>query len=199
MLIRMPMRFLIFALLLSSLLSTPAVAQNYKLGDRLTSEKKSAPALRQLNWDELIAPGWDPMQVFKGLKLDKLKDEDPRAMEALERMKEEWRNAPPNPALNGLRVRIPGFLIPLDGTRTTFKEFLLVPYFGACIHSPPPPANQAIHVVVKGKPVAGMRIMEAVWVEGDLSLKNNDTVMGATAYHLQADKVSIYTESKKTK
>lgn len=187
--------FLFFVLVLLD----PAYAQDYTLGERLKPEKTNTTALRQLNWDELAAPGWDPVKIFKGLKLDQLKDEDPRAMEALERMKEEWRNAPPNPALNGQHVRIPGFLIPLDGTRTTVKEFLLVPYFGACIHSPPPPANQAIHVVVKGKPVAGLRIMEAVWAEGDLTLHGSDTVMGSAAYKLSADKVYLYQQPGKRK
>ena len=38
--------------------------------------------------------------------------------------------------------------MPLDGEREKTREFLLVPYFGACIHAPAPPANQVIHVVV---------------------------------------------------
>ena len=41
--------------------------------------------------------------------------------------------------LNGQRVRIPGYLLPLEMSETKVKEFLLVPYIGACIHVPPPP------------------------------------------------------------
>jgi len=49
--------------------------------------------------------------------------------------------------LNGSEVKIPGFVIPLEGDANTVTEFLLVPYFGACIHVPPPPPNQIIYVV----------------------------------------------------
>jgi len=49
-------------------------------------------------------------------------------------------------ALDGQRVKIPGYVVPLgfDG-QTELSEFLLVPYYGACIHTPPPPANQVVH------------------------------------------------------
>ena len=50
------------------------------------------------------------------------------------------------PELNGSTVKIPGFVIPLEGDENTVTEFLLVPYFGACIHVPPPPPNQIIYV-----------------------------------------------------
>src|SRR5690606_18432104 len=50
--------------------------------------------------------------------------------------------------LNGVEVRIPGFMVPLEDTETRVTEFLLVPYFGACIHTPPPPPNQMVHVMM---------------------------------------------------
>ena len=58
--------------------------------------------------------------------------------------------------LNGKHVRIGGYVVPLDFEATTVKEFLLVPFVGACIHVPPPPANQIIYVKAdKGFEVAG--------------------------------------------
>ena len=58
--------------------------------------------------------------------------------------------------LDGKRVRIGGYVVPLDFEATTVKEFLLVPFVGACIHVPPPPANQIIYVKAeKGFEVAG--------------------------------------------
>ena len=44
------------------------------------------------------------------------------------------------------KVRLPGYAVPLDADRSDKREFLLVPYFGACIHTPPPPANQIVLV-----------------------------------------------------
>ena len=50
--------------------------------------------------------------------------------------------------LNDKDVRIPGFIVPLEYKESEIvTRFLLVPYFGACIHEPPPPPNQTIYVV----------------------------------------------------
>jgi hypothetical protein len=71
------------------------------------------------------------------------------------------------PELNGLDVKIPGFVIPLEGDENTITEFLLVPYFGACIHVPPPPPNQIIYVKFpKGAPV--QELWDVVYVVGKL-------------------------------
>ena len=64
-------------------------------------------------------------------------------------------------------IKIPGFAVPLEGDDgfEYVKEFLLVPTFGACIHVPPPPPNQVIHVILD-KPVYFEKLMYAVWVSG---------------------------------
>ena len=72
---------------------------------------------------------WDPMASLKGLKLENLQDSDPRAMEALQKIRDAWNNAPIEPSLNGERIRIPGFVIPLEKSGSKVTEFLLVPYF----------------------------------------------------------------------
>ena len=136
---------------------------------------------------------WDPAKVFKSLNLGNLNDADPRAMRALEQLKEMWDNAPTSPVLNGARVRIPGFLVPLERTRDAISEFLLVPYYGACIHSPPPPSNQVIHVF-PAKMVKNMNTMDAVWVSGVLDASRSGTSMGNAGYRLNADVVEAYSK-----
>jgi hypothetical protein len=131
------------------------------------------------------------MASLKGLKLENLKDSDPRAMEALEKMREAWSNAPVEPALNGERIRIPGFVIPLEKSGSKVKEFLLVPYFGACIHTPPPPPNQIIHVKA-AKPVANMRTMDTMWVSGIMQVRSVDSEFGQAGYQLKAEQVAPY-------
>ena len=72
--------------------------------------------------------------------------------------------------LDGERVRMPGYLLPLelDGTRVT--EFFLVPYVGACIHVPPPPPNQIVLVkMVANGSYQSSRLFEPVWVTGIIS------------------------------
>jgi len=48
--------------------------------------------------------------------------------------------------LSGKNVRMGGYLLPLEYAEEKTTEFLLVPYVGACIHVPPPPPNQIVHV-----------------------------------------------------
>ena len=142
----------LFALVAQSpVLAAPSAGEKaeYRVGDRLPQSAKEATkgGYKEIAWDALLPPDWDPMRFFKNLNLDQLSDADPRAMEALDKLREEWNRAPANPAMNGARIRIPGFVVPLENQRNQITEFLLVPYFGACIHVPPPPANQLIHVV----------------------------------------------------
>jgi hypothetical protein len=77
-------------------------------------------------------------------------------------------------SLNSRRVRMPGFLLPLnfDGTKVT--EFLLVPTVGACIHVPPPPPNQMVHVTfADGFETRGL--YTPVWVEGTMAVGGGET------------------------
>ncbi|MEM7391507.1 MAG: DUF3299 domain-containing protein [Verrucomicrobiota bacterium] len=79
----------------------------------------------------------------------------------------EKKNGEPNGALKDQPVRIAGHLLPLEfeGKKTT--EFLLVPWVGACIHTPPPPPNQIVHVRLE-KPYASTELYESVVVSGSL-------------------------------
>ena len=74
--------------------------------------------------------------------------------------------------LIGKSVKIPGFAVPLEEDEEGFefvKEFLLVPVYGMCIHVPPPPPNQVVHVVVD-KPVYFETLLYAIWVTGTLEV-----------------------------
>lgn len=155
----------------------------------------SAPDYREIRWEELIPKSWHPEKALEGLDLTELSDSDPRAEKAYKEFMAEWVRAPANEKLQGQRVKIPGYIAPLDWEDSTqLKEFLLVPYFGACIHLPPPPANQIIYVKM-GKPLKGIRSMDAVWVYGTLSLEKNDSgSMGTSGYSMQVDKVERYSQ-----
>jgi len=75
--------------------------------------------------------------------------------------------------LNGRRVRIPGYLLPLEVSGSKATEFLLVPYIGACIHVPPPPPNQIIYVKVDQKNgYQSKSLYEPVWVTGVIAAKS---------------------------
>ena len=169
-----------------------AEKSEYRIGDRLPQKPAVAVAgYKEVTWEALTPPDWDPARELKDLDLSKLSDSDPRAIKALEKLRAAMDNAPVVSALNGARIRIAGFLVPLDAARGQVSEFLLVPYFGACIHVPPPPANQIIHVAPT-QPFKTSGAMEAVWVSGVLETTRSDTVMGNAGYRMKADLVTLY-------
>ena len=62
-------------------------------------------------------------------------------------------------------VRLPGYVVPLEQTAQGMRELLLVPHFGACIHTPPPPANQVVHVVLE-RPNKSLSTMDTIYLAG---------------------------------
>ncbi|OYU11199.1 MAG: hypothetical protein CFE38_13615 [Comamonadaceae bacterium PBBC1] len=197
------------ALLASLLLAGSAFAQSVRETARETvpqvqpslsagtpPEGASTPGpTRTIGWEQLIPTGWDPYKDLKALNLQSLKDNDPKADEALKKMRQMWDNAPINPLILGQNVRLPGYLVPLEDLPEGLKEFLLVPYFGACVHSPPPPANQIVHVKLD-QAVKRFRSMDTVWVTGTLSATKTDSHMGVASYRIDAKLVTPYSEKK---
>ena len=87
--------------------------------------------------------------------------------------------------LEGKLVRLPGFVVPFEYTESgKISEFLLVPYFGACIHMPPPPPNQIVYVQAETPADLGQQ-WDAIWVIGVMRTKKNLNELGDTAYTLE--------------
>jgi hypothetical protein len=97
-------------------------------------------------------------------------------------------------------VRIPGYLLPLEFDGDKVSEFLLVPYVGACIHTPPPPPNQIVHVKTKEAYATDGGLYTPVWVNGLMKAEQVQSslsfVDGASdipsAYALEAISVEPY-------
>lgn len=105
------------------------------------------------------------------------------------------QNLPPRVVteLNGKRVKIGGYVVPLDFESTTVKEFLLVPFVGACIHVPPPPANQIVYVKSKD----GFEIhdtFDPVTVVGTIKTETAFTGIADAGYSIDAERVERRTE-----
>jgi len=100
--------------------------------------------------------------------------------------------APPEvSALGGRRVRIAGFLVPLEDEASLVSEFLLVPYFGACIHLPPPPPNQMIYVKMVGGPVR-VNLAIPMIIEGELTVATVNSPYGKVGYVIAGREVRPY-------
>ena len=111
------------------------------------------------------------------------------------------------PELNGKPVVMPGYVLPLEYAGKKVTEFLLVPWVGACIHTPPPPANQIVHVVVDENQASESKgLFEPVSVTGTMFTKrmsrNLFLVDGSSdiniGYTMQASMIEPYTNKSKT-
>lgn len=156
--------------------------------------KEPSASYREMRWEELVPKDWDPMKQLKAGNVGALSDADPRSEAMMRELREVFDKAPTNPKMNGAVGKLPGYIVPLESGPAGLKEFLLVPYFGACIHSPPPPANMIVHVVL-AKPSTGFRSMDAVWVGGALRTARRDTSMGVSAYAMDGVHIEHYAPS----
>ena len=96
--------------------------------------------------------------------------------------------------MDGQRIRIPGFIVPLEfGEDKKVTQFFLVPYFGACIHVPPPPPNQIIFVTSK-KGLAIKELYDPLWISGIISTSRIENDVALAAYKMEMEFSEIYEE-----
>ncbi len=145
--------------------------------------RAAAAGARDLGWEELIPEGVPYSEIVADGKRDEVNDRwlpifDVNAYRFVE-------------ALNGSRVRMPGFILPMETGAEGVTEFILTPYAGACVHVPPPPPNQLVYVTTR-RPWPGNTMFEAIWVTGTLSVNPITTPLAEIGYAMEADDIEIY-------
>jgi hypothetical protein len=155
----------------------------------------AASNVQTIDWKDLVPPGYDPDHLLRQYTKDvaKLKDNDPRAEKLAEALRKAWENAPVVESLNNKTVKLSGFLVALEGDGKTVSEFLLVPFFGACIHVPPPPSNQIVLVRTGGKPFKAKEMFQTVMVTGRLRTEATRNDMASASYVIDATTVEPHT------
>jgi hypothetical protein len=155
----------------------------------------------ELKWDNLVppAPPKPPKPFFSGRPVDigRIGAPDDGTPAPPPVPEGRWMSTPrassstPAPVVAGLdgkRVHIGGYVVPLDFDATRISEFLLVPFVGACIHVPPPPANQIVYV--KAQQAFEIKAtFDPVWVTGTLKVVPAFTGIADAGYSLEAEKV----------
>ncbi|MDX2421199.1 MAG: DUF3299 domain-containing protein [Amphritea sp.] len=149
--------------------------------------------VENMEWDSLMPADYSFDAIFDTSQFGSLDDYDPLAEIKLKAMMEALSSAPVVPEVDGKMIRIPGFVVPLVEEGMAVTEFFLVPYFGACIHVPPPPSNQMIHVTFEpGTNVENL--YDAIWVSGELKVATVAHELGTSGYTMEAYKIEPYTE-----
>lgn len=138
---------------------------------------------RVLAWEDLIPPGVPYGEIIGEGEIDALKDTW---------LPEFDENATKlNMELHGAYIKMPGYVLPIDMSTAGVTSFIMVPYVGACIHTPPPPANQLVFVDSK-KPWPSDKLWDPVWVTGKMRHELQSTSVADIGYALDAELIEAY-------
>ena len=146
-----------------------------------------AADVADLTWDDLVPEPTRTASLGSGVVTHENLTEDTSPWQAMTDVSEVRSD------LNGTRVRIPGYMTPLSFEDAEVGEFLLVPYVGACVHVPPPPANQIVYVEVKGT-VPVFEMWEPFAAVGTLYTEPQSTELAEVGYTLQLEHLEVYEE-----
>lgn len=134
-----------------------------------------ADSPRQISWDDLMPPDWEPQPVdYSAFFHDRF---DPAASQ-------QDDDAPVVEALDAQMVQLDGWLVPLEWEMEKIREFLFVPWFGACIHVPPPPSNQVIRLTLT-EGVPEMAMFEPQTLTGRLQIERSSSDLAMAGYRVQ--------------
>jgi hypothetical protein len=151
----------------------------------------SAAEVRELNWSDMV-PADAPAQAAEPAPMHDLSQLADALSESGPAAAQQSPAAPVVEALDGQAVKLPGYIVPLDVTdEGRVTEFLLVPYFGACIHVPPPPSNQIVHVTTE-LGVLLDALYQPFWIEGALKVEQSSSELAEAGYQMRADKIYAY-------
>lgn len=157
-----------------------------------------------INWDDLMPEGGmealdEEFAAFYAMLEDRYGGDVMGALGAIEEgsaadVMPQLGSFDTVPELDGLYVRLPGYAVPFDFTPDhRHHTFLLAPYMGACIHSPPPPPNQII--LIEADPAIKLDdIWIAYWVEGTLKAETQETDLAAAAYTLTLTRIEPFVQ-----
>lgn len=147
--------------------------------------------VEEVEWDILMPMDYTFEGVFDEAEISALDDLDPAAADLMDKLMEALSSAPIVPEMDGKMIKIPGFVVPVEGVDQTVYKFFLVPYFGACIHVPPPPSNQIIYVNYEPG-VKLESLYDAVWITGKISTETFNHEMASSGYTMEAFRIEPY-------
>ncbi len=166
-------------------------AQAFFWGDDDDSEN-----IVELGWEDLIPEGFtpakSPLETMTQEQVNKLFDGSDESNRELAEIEEIMAYAPTVSELDGKQVKLPAYVVPLDyDGQTSLTEFLLVPYFGACIHTPAPPANQVVHANAEQAVVVEDTYLP-VWAIGTMTTETIQSNLAESGYQLKVDRLEPY-------
>lgn len=165
------------------------------IDDSVPSPRSEPPyGFTEIQWEDLIPPGSSSAEISARFNQQMVGVEpgSAQADEILADLQAEFENQPANPELEGMTIQLTGFIAPLTYSGDLITEFLLVPYFGACIHVPAPPPNQT--VVVRLQDGQSLTIEDSwgpVWVTGTMTIDGATTDLATASYTISGAQAGV--------
>jgi hypothetical protein len=144
----------------------------------------------EVDWKDLMPTDYRPNAILEQIDVAKWADNDPAAVALMDRLRADWQNAPLVERFNGQMVRLSGYVVPLETDGTAVKQFLLVPFYGACIHVPPPPPNQTVFVRSEDG-LSIRRLFDTVAVTGRFTTERHGGELADAGYVLDATEIEL--------
>ncbi len=150
---------------------------------------------KEIGWQDLVPLGWPDRDPLDGRDISSLNDDDPEAVRLYALLRNYLDNAPVVRSLHDQYVTIPGFAVPLNfhPDSREIRQFLLVPFYGACIHVPPPASNQII--LVDAGYVSGEIPQQKdvpIEVTGRLIVDHAESDLAVSSYRINATRIVPY-------
>ncbi|TXR51349.1 DUF3299 domain-containing protein [Reinekea thalattae] len=155
----------------------------------------AASKYEEITWDKLMPKDFDQYTMYDALdfssyNIQTLGDDDPEAQRLYADLMAIHEHTPMEPSIEGLDAKLPGFIVPLEMEDDLVTSFFLVPYYGACIHTPPPPPNQMVYVETDGIKLKSLE--DPVWVSGRIELEKVTNEVGIAGYVMHTNLVESY-------
>lgn len=164
-----------------------------------TATNSDENGYQEISWEDLEVPGKGAETILAKFEkeINAIPEGSSEESEMLGRLQAALDTAPVNSKLDKKKIKLPGFISPLeiDEKAGMVTEFLLVPYFGACIHVPPPPLNQTL--LVKPPKDQWVKIDDSYmpfWVSGVIHVESTATKLANAGYTITDVKIEPYEE-----
>lgn len=165
----------------TQVLTTPSTNQEI-------SEATSSSSYTPLVWDDLLPDSWRPdPELVTQYERGEIDDSDERII-AFRKLLEN-PNPPANENLDGRKIQLSGYIVPLEYHEENVNEFLLVPFIGACIHVPPPPTNQTVYVTTEDISGIPAKMFDSVTVTGTIRIESTSSELAEAGYQMKLAKV----------
>ncbi len=169
------------------------------LGEKTGGPEASTPpeGFEEIFWEDLVPPGFSQSDISARFdeRIAAVEPGSPEADAIYAELQAEYDNQPINPEMAGQEIQLAGFVAPLTYSGDLITEFLLVPYFGACVHVPPPPVNQTVMVTLEdGQGLTFDESWGAVWVTGTMTIEGAETDLATAGYSIVGAQSGVYNE-----